>query len=149
MVCITSCLLSAVLLSGMISVMLVSQYSPIHKNFFRLLDNNQKVLYKKIVHERLTLFLQGLIIGLICAVLITPHLKYKKKTRVCIFILISVGILNLYYLLFPKSTYMLEHLNTREQITAWNNIRLEMRFKKILGMILGLVGYYLLANNTV
>ena len=44
---------------------------------------------------------------------------------------------------------MLEHLNTREQITAWNNIRLEMRFKKILGMILGLVGYYLLANNTV
>ena len=42
-----------------------------------------------------------------------------------------------YYLLMPKSDYLLNHLDGKEQISAWLNMYKEMNFKSNLGTILG------------
>ena len=51
------------------------------------------------------------------------------------------------YIVWPKSDYMIYHLTSIEQKQAWFNIYNEMKMKKIIGMILGVIAYYILGRG--
>ena len=51
------------------------------------------------------------------------------------------------YTLYPKSDYMLKHLNKPEQIDAWLKVYNEMKLKKYIGFSLGLVAYMILGDG--
>ena len=71
----------------------------------------------------------------------------KQTNKLCVFIVIALGTNYLFYGLHPKSTYMLLHLNSREQNEAWLNIYKEMKLRCKLGLLLGVIGYVLLGNG--
>lgn len=148
MSCVTYCLLGAALLGSSILAMMTSKDAGVFKKFTNLLDDNQKQIYKSIINERATIYVQSLLLGLILAILVTFNLKRMSNTpKVCLFILIALGTNYLMYSLYPKSTYMLEHLRSTEQNKAWLAIYKEMKLRMWVGLVLGILGYLLLAKG--
>jgi len=148
MSCVSYCLLGAVLLGSSILTMMTSKQSKTFQKFNNLLDDNQRQVYKSIINERATIYVQSLILGIVLAVLVVFNLKKVDKTpRVCLFILIALGTNYLMYSLYPKSTYMLEHLRSTEQNKAWLAIYKEMKLRCKIGLLLGVIGYIVLARG--
>ena len=148
MSCVSYCLLGAALLGSSILTMMTSKTSGVFSKFNNLLDDNQRQVYKSIVQERATIYVQSLILGLVLAILVVFNLKQLGQTpRVCLFILIALGTNYLMYSLYPKSTYMLEHLRSTEQNKAWLAIYKEMKLRCKIGLILGALGYLVLSRG--
>jgi len=142
--CISYCLVGAALLGSMIVTMLASKKSKNFVNFMNLLDDDQQQIYKSVIKERMSIYIQGLVIGVILAILCTFTNKLTKTNKICLFIVIALGFNMLYYSLYPKSTYMLSHLTSKEQNEAWLKIYKEMKLRCKIGLLLGIVGYILL-----
>ena len=146
MVCINSCLIAFVLLSGTIATMITSKTSPNFRKFNETLTLEQQKLYKNITMERLRIYIEGMILGLITGLFglsLLPK-KVDNSSKVCLFVIVCLLINMIYYRMYPKSNYMVKHLNTPEQKEAWLAIYKEMKYRHLFGMILGLGAYIVL-----
>ena len=146
MVCINSCLIAVVLLSGTIATMITSKTSPNFRKFNETLTLEQQKLYKNITMERLRIYIEGMILGLITGLFglsLLPK-KVDNASKVCLFVIVCLLINMVYYRMYPKSNYMVKHLNTQEQKEAWLAIYKEMKYRHVFGMILGLGAYIVL-----
>ena len=145
MTCVSYCFLGAALLGSSIFAMLTSKSAPVFKKFNNLLTEDQQQVYKSIISERASIYTQSLILGIVIACIVVFNLKkISKHSRVCLFILLALGTNYLFYSLYPKSTYMLTHLSSQEQNKAWLKIYKEMKLRCHLGLLLGIIGYFLL-----
>jgi hypothetical protein len=142
--CISYCLVGAVLIGMKVMTMMASKTSKNFKHFIMKLDDNQKQIYKSVIKERINIYLQGMVLGIVIALFITYNSNMAKNNNICLFIVVALGINLLYYSLYPKSTYMLEHLHSQDQVKAWLNIYKEMKLRCKVGMILGFIGYLFL-----
>lgn len=143
------CLIGFALLGSMLYTMSVGKNNKVFKDFNATLNEDQKKKYREIASERLNLYLQGLFLGLIVAVL-AMRLKLgkmlKAKTpKVCAFVVIALVINHVYYMGMKKSSYMLNHLDNQKQVDAWLEIYKHMKTRKLIGMTIGVVGYILVA----
>jgi len=146
MVCINSCLIAFVLLSGTIATMITSKTSPNFRKFNETLTLEQQKLYKNITMERLRIYIEGMILGLITGLFglsLLPK-KVDNASKVCLFVIVCLMINMVYYRMYPKSNYMVKHLNTQEQKEAWLAIYKEMKYRHLFGMILGFGAYIVL-----
>ena len=71
----------------------------------------------------------------------TKFMKIKTSTMslVCIIGAITFTTNYLYYILYPKTDYMLLHLNDKKQIEGWLNVYKSMQFKFHLGFVFGII----------
>ena len=145
--CLNYCVLGAAFLGSSIMTMMADKKSKNFDNFTKLLDSNQLQIYNNISKERLSIYIQGLILGIILAIFITFNTNLKSTNKVCIFVVISLGVNYLFYGLHPKSTFMINHLTSQEQNKAWTEIYKEMKQRCFIGLLLGLIGYILLGNG--
>ena len=149
MVCISTCFLAVVLLGGIISTMMTSQFTDIHEELKDILDEDQMNYYKMISKERLTIFLIGLCLGSIAGLLTVSSLADNpgREGKVCLFTLITLVVNIAVYTLYPKSDSMLRHLTEPEQIEAWLKVYRQMKVKKYIGFGLGIVAYMILGDG--
>ena len=147
MTCLNYCVLGAAFLGSSILTMMASKQSGNFVNFRKLLNQRQLEIYNGITRERMSIYIQGLILGVLLAVLITFNSSLRGTNKLCVFVVIALGTNYLFYSLHPKSTYMLLHLTSQQQNEAWLNIYKEMKLRCMLGLLLGLVGYILLGNG--
>jgi uncharacterized protein YacL len=150
MVCITPCLIAFVLLTVQVVTMLNTRMSPHFKTLDSVLNESQRKIYKKISMERLRIYLEGMVLGLLLA-LLAVHMLGKKMAfypKVCLFVIVVIMTNTLYYMIYPKSDYMVKHLETPEQKQAWLNVYKDMKLKHAIGIISGLVGYTLLGYGS-
>jgi len=147
MTCLNYCVLGAAFLGSSILTMMASKKSKNFVNFRKLLNQEQLQVYNSITKERMSIYIQGLIFGILLAVLVTFNSSLKGTNKLCVFVVIALGVNYLFYALHPKSTYMLLHLTSQQQNAAWLNINKEMKLRCKLGLLLGLVGYVLLGNG--
>ena len=84
--------------------------------------------------------LLGILIGLI-------YLFYTKKSErsICIFIIIVFLTKMIVYKGYPKSTYMLYHLDNPKQVAAWTDIYTYMKKIWMISFILAIISYTILA----
>ena len=148
MACVNTCLIGSGFLGSSILTMLASKKSKNFVEFNNVLTPQQRETYKKITQERMNIYIQGLVIGSVLAVLMSQMVKLDKNKKVCLFVVIALGFNYAYYSLYPKSTYMLQHLTNKEQNQAWLNIYKEMKTRCMVGFLLGLVGYIILGMGT-
>ena len=73
--------------------------------------------------------------------------KVSTLNRVCVFVVVALVFNVVYYLLMPKTSYMLQHLNSTEQINAWLRVYKVMRQRYILGFFVGIIGYAVFAYS--
>lgn len=142
--CINYCVLGAAFLGSSILTMMVCKSSKNFVKFRKLLNQKQLEIYNNIIKERMSIYIQGLILGILLAVLVTFNSSLKSTNKLCVFVVIALGVNYLFYSLHPKSTYMLLHINSHEQNKAWLDIYKEMKLRCMLGALLGLIGYVLI-----
>ena len=142
--CLSYCLVGSMFLGSMLMTMLANKNSKKFTTFKNLLNDDQKQIYKSVMKERANIYIQGLVLGIVVGLLLTHNIKLSKQNKICVFVVVSLFINHMYYVLYPKSTYMLKHLTSTEQNVAWLNIYKEMKLRCAIGVILGLIGYILL-----
>jgi len=139
---ITICSAAIVILLSSIFMMFLKDHNLFLK-FMNTLNNKQKEIYKRIIQERFLLYFGGMLLGIFLGLL---YLLYNKKSErsICIFIVIVFLTKMVIYKGFPKSTYMLYHLDKKEQVAAWTDIYTYMKKIWMLSFIFAIISYVLL-----
>ena len=141
-------LFSCTVASGLFASMLYLSFHPekddVLQAFMDTLNEKQKKLYIKIKNERSQIYFLGLVVSLLIGFIYLNNTR-KSDTRTCVFVSMVLGITVLFYLLYPKSTYMVRHLTTQKQTDAWLQVYRFMQYNHYLGMVLGGLSYLIVA----
>lgn len=145
MFCCTTCIIAFIILFT--NIYIVISCSKTEKNdFINVLNKQQISTYQKIIDERKNIYFMGYILGIILSIFMIYFVKsiYKNFKLTNKYIVCLVGsttlITNyLFYILYPKTNYMLLHLNDKKQIEEWLKIYKKMQYKYHLGFVLGII----------
>ena len=146
MACYLSCAISAIFIIGMIYFYNATTNNEVVMHYKRRLPTDLQNLYERIARERRKLSIQGYVLGLILSLAIIYYNVKIKATKignipmVCIVLSVSFLTNYFYYMLSPKKTWMLDHINNREHIKAWLEMYKTMQYNYHLGLVLGIVG---------
>ena len=145
MPCPISCTISMIFIIGMVYFYYMTDKSRIVKEYKSKLPSDLQKRYEKIAQERMSISLYGYFYGLILSLfLILYNIRMKIRmtplTSVCL-VMATCFITNyFYYILSPKSDYILNHTNTNEQVRAWLQMYREMQYNYHMGIALGIAG---------
>lgn len=151
MPCSTTCLIAVALIIATIYFQNATTKSKIVQEYKKQLPSNLQNLYEKISNERLRLNYFGYTLGLILSLIIILYNYTAKRNKltttslVCLVIVVSFFTNYFYYILSPKSTYMLDHINSPEQTKAWLTMYRTMQFNYHFGFVVGIVAVGVLA----
>lgn len=110
------------------------------------LNEEQKKKYKDIKKERKNHYLIGLILGIFVACLFNRYFGKNIKQMTCAYLGISTFVANQFYLLMPKTNWMIEYLEEKEDIIAWNNVYKRMRYLTTYADLAGFITFIISYN---
>lgn len=151
MACAVSCMISAIFVIGMIYFYNLTDKSAVVKHYKSSLSSDLQKRYEKISKERTNISYQGYILGVILSIgIIFYNLKIKKErlnttSLVCIVVATAFVTNYFYYMLSPKSDWMLNHLQNKEEIKSWLLMYREMQYNYHMGLVLGIIAVGILA----
>jgi uncharacterized membrane protein len=156
MPCSGTCLLATALIIAMIYFQNATTKSKIVQEYKKQLPSNLQNLYEKLSAERLRINYYGYTLGLVLSLIIILYnynltknnklqLSKSNTSLVCLVIVVSFFTNYFYYILSPKSTYMLDHINSPEQTKAWLAMYREMQYNYHMGFVIGVVAVGVLA----
>ena len=153
MACTISCMISAVFIIGMIYFYNMTDKSKIVKHYKDSLPSDLQKRYENISKERRNISLYGYGLGLIFSLLIIfynvkfRHISFKNNTFALVCTVMATCFLTnyFYYMLSPKSDWMLNHITNQEQTKAWLLMYREMSYNYHMGIALGIIAVGILA----
>lgn len=152
MPCSISCSISTVFIIAMIYFYNMSLNSNIVKNYKKTLPMNLKILYEKLAKERMYISLYGYVLGFILSLfIIFYNLKLKKNGKwnnasiICIVMSTCFLTNYFYYILSPKSDWMLNHMDNQKEVTNWLIMYRQMQLYYHGGLVLGIIAVGILA----
>ena len=150
MVCSASCMVATVFIIGMIYMYNSTRNNKDIKHYIEQLTPEQKIIYEKISKERLEISIKGYILGLILSLLIIFYMNKYKITKysginICIVLATSFLANYFYYILSPKTDWMLNHTENLAQTQAWLKMYRIMQYYYHMGLVLGIIGTGILA----
>ena len=151
MACAISCMISAIFIIGMIYFYNMTGKSKIVKHYKSSLSSDLQNRYDKISKERMMISYQGYALGVILSLgIIFYNLKIKgtklnNTSLVCTVIATAFVTNYFYYMLSPKTDWMLNHMNNQEEQRAWLLMYREMQYNYHMGLVVGIVGVGILA----
>ena len=146
MPCSISCMISGVFIIGMIYFYNMTDKSEIVKHYKDKLTIPLQKRYEKITEERKRISYYGYGLGLILSLFIifynTKMRGYKMNTFSLVCMVMAVCFLTnyFYYILSPKSDWMLNHTSNQEEVKAWLQMYREMSYNYHMGLLLGIIG---------
>ena len=146
MACLLSCAISAIFIIGMIYFYNMTNKSKIVQTYKANLPSNLQNKYDKIAKERMAISYQGYILGFVLSLLVIFYnyrfkgSKMSNTSLVCTVIAVSFLTNYFYYMLHPKSDWMLDHLQNKQEIKAWLQMYREMQYNYHMGITLGIIG---------
>lgn len=153
--CGLTCFIALLFLVANMYTMFSVDCKEVKADFYKLLNDKQKSIHQKIVDERKSIYFTGYGLGLILSFVFILFykimMKPDKKTKTSIWMIVCmVGAITftcnyLYYILSPKTTYMIQHLENQEQIDEWLKIYRTMQVKYHTGLVLGIVAIMIFA----
>jgi len=151
MACTISCMISAVFIIGMIYFYNITDKSEIVRQYKDKLPNDLQKRYENISKERMKISLYGYGIGLLISLFVIfynikiKHIKLNNISLVCTVMAICFLTNYFYYILSPKTDWMLNHIKDPEQVKAWLQMYREMSFNYHSGLVLGIIAVGILA----
>lgn len=151
MVCSISCMISAAFLIGMVYFYHMTSKSETVLFYKEKLPHDLKKRYEKISEERKMISLRGYGLGLLLSlVIIFYNLKMLNKkmnsvSLVCTVMATCFLTNYFYYVLSPKSDWMLNHINDKDQVKAWLEMYKVMSYNYHAGLALGIIAVGILA----
>ena len=140
------CFIAFALLGSMIFMLFNTDKNDTTMYFLSLLNPEQQQIYKNITQERMNIYMQGFVLGIILGIIYLKTTTDRKAPTYCIFAAIVLGVTYIHYTIMPKSTYMLDYLENQEQARAWLQIYKIMKKRCYTGMILGIVALPLVCH---
>jgi hypothetical protein len=102
--------------------------------------------YDKIARERMLISCQGYLAGVILSLFIIFYKKIKNPYSLVCTVMATCFLTNyLYYMLYPKSDWVLNHVGNQEEVKAWLQMYREMQYNYHAGLALGIVAVGVLA----
>ena len=153
MPCTLTCSLATVFIISMIYFSNATTQSETVQHYRNQLPSNLKKIYDQIADERLKIYFYGYSLGFILSLIIiiynyqikNPREKYSIVTITCTVITVSFITNYFYYMLSPKTKWMLDYVNSPEQTKAWLNMYKDMQKYYHTGIVLGLIAVGLLS----
>ena len=151
MPCTISCMISAVFIIGMIYFYNMTNKSEIVNHYKEKLPTDLQKRYEIISEERKKISIHGYILGLVFSLLIIFYnikIKGQKLNTISLVctVMATCFLTNyFYYMLSPKSDWMLNHINNPEQVKGWLLMYREMSYNYHAGLALGIIGVGILA----
>jgi uncharacterized membrane protein YkgB len=153
MACAISCMISTIFVIGMIYFYNLTDKSTIVKNYKSSLSSDLQKRYEKITKERANISYQGYILGVILSLgiifynLKNKHLTIRNNTTSLVCTVVATAFVTnyFYYILSPKSDWLLDHLQNKQEIKAWLLMYREMQYNYHMGLVLGIIAVGVLA----
>ncbi len=139
------CFIGFTLLFSSIIMNLLNDKKDIFIKFVNILNDKQSKIYSDIIYERLNIYIKGMVLGLLLGIFYLYKFP-KDKYKICKFIAIAFVVKLGFYKIYPKSTLMLYHLDTKEQVNRWTDIYLYMKNRWISSIVISIIGYILIAK---
>jgi len=151
--CTVSCILAGAFIAASVFVCFRVDKKTLSNPLMKLLNRENQKRYMRLTNERRTIYLKGFALGFIVSVISLVLLnknkmfKLTKLTNICFIVAVSFSINYFFYILHPKSDYMVNHLQTQEERSSWLKIYRTMQFNYHLGFVLGLIGMIFVGNS--
>lgn len=144
MACRLSCLVATVFVISMIYTTNMTGKYGVLKEYKDQLPPELEERYSKITEERRNIYYQGYVLGLVLSAMIIFLNKMRQTplsnlSVVCTVLSVSFLTNYFYYILSPKSDWMLDHIDNEEQAKAWLEVYRAMQVYHHGGLALGLV----------
>jgi hypothetical protein len=113
--------------------------------YYDNLSDDAKQAYKNIVNERMQIYNQGFILGFFVSLIFLYYNKYVKEEKltlyqtICIVLAVMFVVNYFYYILSPKSDWMLNHVNSKRDVKNWLKLYKHMQRYYYSGLLLGLI----------
>jgi len=139
-------MISGVFIISMIYFYNMTDKSEIVKHYKDKLSIPLQKRYEKITEERKKISYHGYILGFILSLFIifynTKMRGYKMNTFSLVCMVMAVCFLTnyFYYILSPKTDWMLNHTSNQEEVKAWLQMYREMSYNYHMGLLLGIIG---------
>ena len=139
MPCSISCAISCVFIIGMIYFYNATDKSEIVKQYKATLPDDLQKKYEEITSERRNISYQGYGLGLLLSFVILYHRRKMNTISLVCTVMSTCFLTNyFYYMLSPKSDWMLNHLN-EDQAKTWLLMYRSMSYNYHLGIVLGII----------
>jgi Ca2+/Na+ antiporter len=143
---VSTCLLTGGFIFASIYTMFSSTNNKQVLEFIGTLNPDQLSIYNKILAERSVIYLQGQVLGMMFALFYIFYFRQDTTFNYCMFALITYIITIAYYMITKKQHHMIDHLTNKEQKIALKKSNKSMIITYVVGFILGMIGYILLAR---
>jgi uncharacterized protein YacL len=151
MACLLSCAISTIFIIGMIYFYNMTNKSKIVNAYKEKMPPDLQKRYEKISEERMRISYQGYILGFVLSLFVIFYNYYFKGAKlnntslICTVIAVSFITNYFYYMLSPKSDWMLNHMNSQDQVKGWLLMYREMQFNYHAGLALGIIAVGVMA----
>ena len=150
MVCAISCIVAIVFITANIYCCTMGDKSRILQEFISKLSPENRSRYADITKERQAIYFKGLLLGFIISmILLTCCRKYFIGSRggmLCMIAAVTFSVNYFYYVLSPKSDWMVLHLAPGEETVAWLNVYRTMQYNYHIGLVLGIIAVVAFGN---
>ncbi len=139
MKCGISCAVAVVLIVANVYLTLTADHSKDKDNFYRTLGPELQARYETIIQERKLIYMKGSGLGLILSAIAIFACGARKPVQMgCLAGAITLATTYLFYIIHPKTDYMVLHLDKAAQRAAWLDIYRSMQLKYHIGLVLGI-----------
>lgn len=142
--CAIFCLVGIVFVTAQLFIMFNTDKIKQKQSFYDSLTPELIQKYENIIKERRNISLRGYIIGLVLAFVSLVYTKKLTKLNSYSSAFFTAGITllvnYLYYIISPKSDFMILHLDKEVQRVEWQKIYRSMQLKYHLGLLFGVIG---------
>jgi uncharacterized membrane protein YkgB len=147
MVCSITCSIATIFIIGMIYFYNATSKNATVIHYRQKLNARQREVYDKITKERLRISMQGYGLGFVLSALIIYYKRKQLKSTSLVCLVLATSFLTnyFYYMLSPKSDWMLNHVESQEQTQAWLQMYRTMQYYYHMGLFLGIVGVGVMA----
>ena len=150
MVCAISCIVAIVFITANIYCCTMGDKSQVLREFISKLSPENRGRYADITKERQEIYFKGLLLGFIISmILLTCCRKYFIGSRggmLCMIAAVTFSVNYFYYVLSPKSDWMVLHLAPGEETVAWLNVYRTMQYNYHIGLVLGIIAVVAFGN---
>lgn len=149
MICFSNCMFAIIFISATLFMNFSIDKQNIFKNYIKILDKEQLIKYNKIIEERKRISLNGYTLGLIFSIVFILVNYNLNKLNYYLIICLTGSIMFIvhyfYYILSPKTDWMVLHLN-KNQMKEWLRVYRTMQLSYHISLVVGIISAMILSS---
>lgn len=154
MVCAISCSIAFILIIANVYCCTFANKKETIQQFIAKLSPENQQRYKNIANERRGIYFMGLLLGFALSMLLLICCrKYfligisgSRSGLLCMVAAVTLSVNYFYYILSPKTDWMVLHLKSKQETEAWLKVYRTMQYNYHMGLVLGILAVVAFGN---